>query len=218
MHAKRFRTFWFRRKIKCKNPMWIPVVCGIVLTGMLIRYFNSAVRPQVIALSEMKLQNQLTMIANRAIAQVTEEQMLTYDSVMALQMMGETSVFVANPSVLNQLKYSVLDNIIMQLGEVEQSISGIPLGTLSGIDLLSGVGSKIPVKVLSVASVQGQYRNDFISAGINQTLHRIMLDITLMVTLLLPGGTVEISVSSPVCVVEAVIIGQVPQNYLSQSS
>ena len=82
------------------------------------------------------------------------------------------------------------------------------------MDIFAGSGPDLPVQVLSVASAEGNYRNDFISAGINQTLHRVILDITVTADLLLPGGVVETFVSTPVCVAETIIIGQVPQTYL----
>ena len=66
-----------------------------------------------------------------------------------------------------------------------------------------------------MASAEGNYRNDFTSAGVNQTLHRILLDVSVTARLLLPGGVVETQVSTPVCVAETVIIGQPPQTYLN---
>ena len=94
---------------------------------------------------------------------------------------------------------------------------GIPLGVLTGIDIISALGPKLPIQVISVASAEGTYRNDFSSAGINQTLHRIYLDITVTAKLLLPGSIVETVVFTPICVAETVIIGQVPQTYLNWS-
>ena len=110
---------------------------------------------------------------------------------------------------------AVLDAIIAQIGTIDNDPMGVPLGALTGIDLLSALGPRLPVQVISVSTAEGQYRNDFTSAGINQTLHRIMLDVTLNARLLLPGGVVEVLVSTPVCISETVIIGQVPQTYLT---
>ena len=110
-----------------------------------------------------------------------------------------------------------MEEITKQILTLDSQDLGIPLGLLSGIDILSAVGPKLPVRITSVASATGLFRNEFIDAGINQTLHRIMLDITLNTKLLLPGGVVEVSVSTPVCIAETIIIGQVPQTYLNWS-
>ena len=41
-----------------------------------------------------------------------------------------------------------------------------------------------------------------------------MLDVTVDITLLIPGGTVNTSVNTQVCVAETVLVGEVPQTYL----
>ena len=104
--------------------------------------------------------------------------------------------------------------VVSRVENLDTRSLGVPLGALTGMDLFAGAGPDLPVQVLSVASAEGNYRNDFTGAGINQTLHRVMLDLTITAEILLPGGVVETSVSTPVCVAETIIIGQVPQTYL----
>ena len=58
------------------------------------------------------------------------------------------------------------------------------------------------------------FRNVFTSAGINQTLHQVMLEVSVQVKLHLPGGTTETLVEAQVCAAETVIVGQVPGAYL----
>ena len=74
------------------------------------------------------------------------------------------------------------------------------------------------MRVLTVASTDAAFRNEFTSAGINQTHYRVMLDVTVSARLLLPGGVVETEVTAPVCVAETVVVGQVPDAYLNLNS
>lgn len=185
---------------------------------LLIRWFDTALRPYLIALSEAQVQNHLTQVANRSVTQALADQELAYHDMVSFQTAGTLSTLSTDTVSLNQLRAYVLEDIITQVKAIDSDSLGVPLGALTGLDLLSAFGPKLPVRVISVASADGQYRNDFISAGINQTLHRIMLDVTLNAKLLLPGGVVEIAVSTPICVAETVIIGQVPQTYLDLGS
>lgn len=59
-----------------------------------------------------------------------------------------------------------------------------------------------------------RFRNNFEQAGINQTLHQVMLDVSVTVYLLIPGETLSTQVDSEICVAETVIVGQVPETYL----
>lgn len=184
---------------------------------LLIHWFDTALRPHLVALSEAQVRNYLTQAANRSLSQAQDAQKESYEDMVNLQTTGVLSTLVTDTASLNRLRTTVLDDIITQVETFGNNSFGVPLGALTGIDLLSALGPKLPVRVISVTSVEGQYQNDFISAGINQTLHRIVLNVTMNAKLLLPGGIVEVSVSTPICVAETIIIGQVPQSYLSWS-
>ena len=70
------------------------------------------------------------------------------------------------------------------------------------------------MELLSAGDVTTQFRHSFEQAGINQTLHRVMLDVSVTVYLLIPGETLSTQVDSEICVAETVIVGQVPETYL----
>lgn len=218
MPGKRFRAPWLRKLNRGRgkrNPFWSSLAFGLAMTLFLIRWFDAAIRPQLVALSEAQISNRLIQIADQAVTQAIVDQKLSYPDMVTLRSSGELFTLVTDTASLNSLRTAVLDAIIAQIGTIDNDPMGVPLGALTGIDLLSALGPRLPVQVISVSTAEGQYRNDFTSAGINQTLHRIMLDVTLNARLLLPGGVVEVLVSTPVCISETVIIGQVPQTYLT---
>ena len=72
----------------------------------------------------------------------------------------------------------------------------------------------LPVRVRTAAVPTADFENVFTSAGINQTLHRIMLNVRVECTLLIPGGTVDTTVEAQVCAAETLLVGQVPDSYL----
>ena len=66
----------------------------------------------------------------------------------------------------------------------------------------------------SIGTVQAEFDSQLTSAGVNQTLHRIWLEVSVPMDLLLPGGEVETALHTRLCVAETVIVGQVPDTYL----
>lgn len=222
MRRRPFRLFWLR----CGKPgkrapgqLLFSILLGLAVAGFLIHQINSALRPQLVALAQAKLRNQLTQIANRSVTDALARQALTYSDMVIPQAGQEDGISIVSTDTvrLNLLRTAVLEDIVSQAESLDSHCLGVPLGALTGLDLLSGSGPSLPVQILSVSSADGAYRNDFISAGINQTLHRVMLDVTITAEVLLPGGVVETTVSTPVCVVETIIIGKVPQAYLNWS-
>ena len=51
----------------------------------------------------------------------------------------------------------------------------VPLGTLSGITFFGGVGPNITVRCIPVGSVNVSFKSVFTAAGINNTLHSIVM-------------------------------------------
>lgn len=94
----------------------------------------------------------------------------------------------------------------------------IPYGSLSGLTFLTGVGPNLNVKVYSVSTVKSDIKSQFISKGINQTLHRIYLTVTTTVTIAVPGMRSNISSDNDVLMSECVIVGKIPDTYLNSDN
>ncbi len=56
-------------------------------------------------------------------------------------------------------------------------------------------------------------RSEFQEAGINQTLHRIYLEVRCNVTILTPYNTMTETIVNQVLLMEGVIIGNIPDTY-----
>ena len=82
-----------------------------------------------------------------------------------------------------------------------------------GIRLLSGMGPDIKIKFIDTGSVETKVRSEFENAGINQTIHRIYLDVSCNVSLLTPYNVVEEEITNEVVLIENVIVGLVPSTY-----
>lgn len=214
------RGIWFRvapQKGQKKFSFLLSVLVGLSMAYFLIHTFNAALRPQLVAFAEAQIQNHLNLISAQVVNQVMLDQNLDYSSLVVLQtgQGGDVTTMSVNAPKLNLLRTKVMECIAREILAWDTTDLGIPFGLLTGIDILSASGPKLPVRITSVASATGLYHNEFIDAGINQTLHRIVLDVTITAKLLLPVGITETTVTTPVYITEAIIIGQVPQTYLN---
>ena len=95
----------------------------------------------------------------------------------------------------------------------ENSSFKIPLGSFLGSRLFAGMGPKVNIKVQLVGNVETDLRSEFSSAGINQTLHRIYLEIKCNVIILTPFETMEEQIANQVLLAEGVIVGEIPNAY-----
>jgi len=126
---------------------------------------------------------------------------------------GHVSLLTADAGKLNLLAAdcaAAAQRRIQDLGE--QGVS-VPLGTLSGVPLLAGLGPRLSFRFTPVGMVQSSFHSEFRSAGINQTLHRITLQLTGTVRVVLPGRSYSVTVLTQAPVAENVIVGDVPEAY-----
>ena len=94
----------------------------------------------------------------------------------------------------------------------EQTVR-IPTGNLIGGSFFVGRGPYLPFKIHSSGSVITTLENAFSDAGINQTCHRIYLNMTLSMTVLLPSERCHVELQTAFLVCETVLVGEVPQAY-----
>ena len=126
---------------------------------------------------------------------------------------GHITALRSNVAEVNRMQGRIADEILARLAEVSTSELEIPLGTLTGSALLAGRGPCLHVRMQSVGTATARFDNQFSSSGINQTRHRIILDVDVHVSILLPGLTTYTKVSNEISVAETVIVGGVPETY-----
>ena len=104
------------------------------------------------------------------------------------------------------------ENALNALGK--QTIS-VPIGAFTGSALMSNRGPEINVDVTFFSSVKCDFVSSFESVGINQTRHSIYARIDVLFNTVLPIAEHEISLSNRILVAENLIVGDVPNVYVS---
>ena len=89
------------------------------------------------------------------------------------------------------------------------------MGNFSGIPTLSGIGPLIKLNIIPISNVNTKYNSQFVSVGINQSYHKIYINISVEVCILLPLYTHNVVVKNQVLVAETIIVGEVPTTYLN---
>ena len=86
-------------------------------------------------------------------------------------------------------------------------------GSFTGFKLLSGKGPGVPIRISSIGNVETDLRSEFTSQGINQTLHRVYLQVECQVSILTPYDDITEKIKNQVLIAENVIVGKIPNTY-----
>ena len=194
----------------------LALVIGVGLALAVIFLIDSALRPTLTALAQARVENAVTRIVNDAVDGTLTSEAISYSDLVTLEKdaAGQVSVLAADTAQLNALRAEILGKVLAQVEQLDSQELGVPLGSLTGFATASDLGPVLPVRVLTAAVPTADFENVFTSAGINQTLHRIMLNVRVECTLLIPGGTVDTAVEAQVCAAETLLVGKVPDAYL----
>ena len=93
----------------------------------------------------------------------------------------------------------------------------IPLGAVSGLYYLASYGPKIPVKMKPMGRVNTVVFDKFEDAGINQTRHKIYLQVITEVQVIIPLIEKSVEVFTMMPLADAIYIGEVPETLINLS-
>lgn len=194
----------------------LPVTLTLVLLCVTLYALNGLLLPVLEAAASSQAVNLMTQAIDTAVDNCLQENGMDYADFVTIEtdLAGKVTSITSNTAANSRFKRQVVEAVVRQLEALDGDALRVPLGTLTGQPLLSGTGPRVRVKVDSVGEVVADYANSFTAAGVNQTLHRVCLEVTATVYLFLPGEILPVSVSSNVCVAETVIVGETPDTYL----
>jgi sporulation protein YunB len=93
----------------------------------------------------------------------------------------------------------------------------IPLGKISGLYYLASYGPKIPVRMKPMGRVNTVVFDKFEDAGINQTRHKIYLQVITEVQIIIPLIEESIEVFTMMPLADTIYIGEVPETLINLS-
>ncbi len=128
---------------------------------------------------------------------------------------GNIKMISANIFTINEITSDIAINIQKSLDNYDDTWVKLSLGSFTGSKLLSSVGPNIKIGLSSIGKVNTDVRSEFVSQGINQTIHRVYLQIDCTVSILTPYQSIDTDVSNQVLLVENVIMGDIPENYFN---
>lgn len=214
MKRKRRRRFPNKRKRKILKIYFILAAAMMILTGM---YLAAEVMlgPVLEDVAEVRVKELAAESINDSIIQLMEEmpegQFLNFET----DEEGYISMVSANTTYMNEFSSEVVKLIHENLGSIEGERVRVPVGAVLESDVLSQIGPYMELKIEPIGNVSIDFSTEFISEGINQTKYKVFMEVEGAVRPVIPFVDEEYEVSSVIPVAETVIVGKVPQTYLS---
>ena len=197
-------------------PILITLVVALSVAALIITLLESRLRPVVAEIAAAQAQNTMTAVIEGAVTTDLASRQISYADFVTIQREdgGAITALTTDMARMNLLRAELTATILEALEDVDVSNIQVPLGSLFDLEPLWAKGPALKARAMTIGTVRAEFDSQFTSAGVNQTLHRIWIDINVPMTLLLPGGEVETELHTRLCVAETVVVGQVPDTYL----
>ena len=188
------------------------IVFGIVvLLYLIIGYGFFA--PALLHLSEYKIKSIGTIAMSNAVAQTVKE--CDFDDLVTIYTgtTGEVTCVKMNTAEINRIASLAAQYAGLEINrDFAQGVSvraGSALGTM-----LTGLGPEINIAVQPKGNVTTEYFSSFMSAGINQTRHRIYLTLHAEVTAVIGLSHETYTLQETMIVCENIIVGATPNSFV----
>ena len=196
-----------------KNNKKIKFLVIITVAIVTFVWITRAVEPIYEGVCKEKAKSVATLICNEESTKIINE--YKYEDLVTIHRDKEDNVAMieANVKPINLMISDVGEKIQKRINEIENEKIYIALGSITGSRFLSGFGPQIPIKVSLIGNIETDLRSEFEEKGINQTIHRIYLQVDCKISVLTPAKLMEEGISNQVLIAENVIVGKIPDTY-----
>lgn len=201
-----------KMRFKLKHPKLILVIIAIcVLFNSILYFFDKNILPAVLTIGEEQLKREATEIINETALDIYSNQFDYSDMIISEKDNdGNITMLRADTVKLNYLASKLILASNDKLGELQEVGLNVPLGYMTKNLVFYNLGPKINIKMTQVGNITSNYESVFESAGINQTRHKIYLNVNMKMKIVVPLNTKDVEIACQIPVAETIIVGKIP--------
>lgn len=142
-----------------------------------------------------------------------------YDDIIQVEKDGEGNITLlkADTLKLNKIACDVALDSQRKLKLLGNSGIKIPFGYIFQNNLLAQLGPKVTIYMEPIGYIETKYESEFESAGVNQTRHKIYVQVNAKLRIIIPMKKEDIEVKSEVPISETIIVGKIPNTSINMS-
>lgn len=202
-----------KRRQEPKLRKMSTMIIILIIAFSTAKLILDSVLPIFDTLCENKAKSIATIVSNEQATNVMREH--TYDELFTIEKDNDGNIKMIKSNIvpINEIISDVANKIQEDLDSRGRENIEIAAGSFTGFKLLAGKGPGIKITISSIGEVETDLRSEFTSQGINQTLHRVYLQVKCNVNILTPFDNISKEITNQVLLMENVILGNIPSNY-----
>lgn len=198
-----------------KNSLKIKIIAILLCITVLLSVCYFKMQPVIMRFAVSTAETIMLNSANEAVIKILEENNVTYSDIARLSLNdnGYVSSLEIDVYEINNLKSRISNETARIIEEKEYFEVSIPIGTFLGNTYTAGFGPKVKFKMQLTTTAFVDFSHEFRSAGINQVLHIINVDMNIGGSLIIAGFNRGINVKTSAIAAQTVIVGATPDAF-----
>lgn len=203
-------------KRKNKAKIIIIIVVNLMLFNIFIYTLNKIITPTVMAVADAEMRAKAMEIINSDILKEYSKQ-FNYDDIIHFEKDndGNITMLKADTLKMNKIAADVALNSQQELKKLGSTGIKVPTGYIFQNNILAELGPKVSIKMEPIGYMETRYQSQFESAGINQTRHKIYVQVYAKLRVMIPTKNDEIEVKREVPIAETIIVGKIPDTSIN---
>ena len=228
-----------KKKNKIISVIIIITIFITISTLLFINYYSKKAIPILKSYAESEVRKLTILIINKSITKQvynidTEEifkvvynnkgeiTLIDFDSKVSSKILSNmTSLVELNLRAVEEGKIDMLELPENSLSDYNMDllekgiIVEVPLGIVTGSNLLYNIGPKIPVKLSLIGDVSTGFSTEVVEYGINNALLKLMIDIKVDTKIILPIISDKLTIECSIPIAMKVVQGTIPNYYIN---
>ena len=187
------------------------IIALFIVFNLLLTLFDRKVMPSVLNISETMMRAESIKTINTVSVEVFDEKASKKDIVkIERDKNNKINSISADTILLNKLSSEIAIRCNERLEELGAKGIEVPLGWMTDKSVYYNLGPKITIEMEPLGNIESSYESVFESAGINQTRHKVYLNVKAKIKIIIPMYTKEIEVDAQIPLSETIIVGEIP--------
>lgn len=206
-----------RKKIKKRKRLFVFALLILILGGIYL-YYDLIVTKNLADQCEEVITELSVIAVNDAV--ISTLYLDDYENLLKIERNanGDINYLEIDTVKSNKINRTVSKIAKENLSKILSDGVPIPMGTFTGISFLTGMGKSVHVNIASVENIVCTFKSDFTGKGINQTLHKLYLNVNVYVDILIPNYKRQKITTSEILLSESLIVGKIPDVFLGNSN
>lgn len=199
---------------KVKFTMTIFLIMSSLIT--FIYTIDKVMVPTVKLVADAQMRAEVTNTINKTIFEEYSKS-FNYNDIIKFDKDSDGNIIMMTADTLKLSEIATL-TVLKAQEELEAKSKvdiEIPMGYVTKNNILARFGPDVKIRMRPIGHITTRYISEFEDAGINQTRHKIYIETTTKVKMIMAVSSSDLEIVNQIPIVETIIVGKVPNTAIN---